>query len=335
MPGRKETLPRSAAAKRDAISRRSQSAGEQLESRSLIQAAFQLARDLGVSKLLVQADELHDIRAVKRLLGTELVIWLTREPDKLGPLQEADDVVLRIPYTRLSRVSQINIGLFLAVLNGHVEPDETILCLSGVAGSERIDTLLIANARRDFPWFRSADIDETRVRFATQVFVRTLVVSARFAAEGREGKPIGTIFVVGDTEELEPHLRQLILNPLAGHPKRNRNIHSPEFLETLRELAGLDGAFIVTPKGTVESAATYLNAPGKRIKVPSGLGARHAAAAAITANTKAFSVVLSQSSQTITVFHGGRAILELEKPRPTAGVPKSSRTSAATDRSSS
>jgi DNA integrity scanning protein DisA with diadenylate cyclase activity len=163
-----------------------------------------------------------------------------------------------------------------------------------------------------------------RIRFATQVFVRTLDVTARFAAEGREGRPIGTIFVVGNIEELQPHLRQLILNPVAGHPKKNRNIHSPEFLETLRELAGLDGAFIVSPKGTVESAATYLSAPGRGIKVRSGLGARHAAGAAITASTKAFSVVLSESSQTITVFHGGQTILELERPKPRGRVRESS-----------
>jgi DNA integrity scanning protein DisA with diadenylate cyclase activity len=166
-------------------------------------------------------------------------------------------------------------------------------------------------------------VNEVRFRFATQAFLRALDITARFAAEGREGKSIGAIFVVGEIEELRPYLKQLILNPVAGHPKKSRNIHSPEFFETLRELAGLDGAFIVNPKGTVESAGTSLSSPMRGIKMPHGLGARHTAAAAITASTQAVAIALSQSSHSITLFHEGRAILELERPGPTTGFQES------------
>jgi len=45
----------------------------------------------------------------------------------------------------LNRIGQINIALFLAALNGLVGPEERVLALSGVAGSRRLDTLIISN----------------------------------------------------------------------------------------------------------------------------------------------------------------------------------------------
>jgi DNA integrity scanning protein DisA with diadenylate cyclase activity len=209
-------------------------------------------------------------------------------------------------------------GFFLAVLEKSVNLDESVLCLTGVAGSERIDTILIANPRRDFPWLPDGD-PKGDVHFAApREVARVIEIALRFAAEGREGRPIGTIFVIGDGDDLAPCVRQLVLNPCEGHANERRNIHNPQFLETLREFAAMDGAFIVSNKGVVESAGTYLDAPGFSHKLAPGLGARHTAAAAITASTPATSVVVSESSGTVTVFHDGQTILELEKPQLTS-----------------
>lgn len=293
---------------------------ENTESHTLVAAAFNVARSLGIDKLVVQADEWRDIRFVDQLRETERVIWLMREEVALTLTAESHDMMLLLPETTLTRMSQLKIGLLLAVMNGHVELDESVICLTGVAGSERLDTLLMANARRDFPWFRKRNIDDIRRVFSTRELARSIELALRLAAEGREGKPIGTIFVIGDVEQLAPYLRQLVLNPCAGHLQRDRDIHNPEFFETIREFAGLDGAFIISKRGVVQSAGTYLDARTKRTKLRPGLGARHAAAQAITATTDAIATVVSSSSGTVTVFHEGRAILELERPEPTSSA---------------
>jgi len=146
----------------------------------------------------------------------------------------------------------------------------------------------------------------------TRHLARLLEIALRFAREGREGSSIGAIFVLGNPNTLSPHLRQLILNPLQGHPQAARSIHNPGFLETLRELAALDGAFVVNRRGVVDSAGTYLNAPVGQGRLCPGLGARHAAALAITTVTDATSVVISASSGTVSLYDGGETVLELE-----------------------
>ena len=286
---------------------------EHAESKRLVECAFDLARSLGITKLLVQADELRDIRFVEKLRESELVIWLTRSDRELPLSEPRQNKVLTIPDVALTRMSQLNIGLLLAVLSEHIALDESVLCLSGVAGSKRLDTMLITNPRRDFPWFRNKNVEDAQDSIATRELVRVIDIAMRLSREGREGKPLGTIFVLGELESLEPYLRQLVLNPCAGHPQKNRNIHDDGFFETLREFAALDGAFVVDQRGIVESAGTYLDASVPKTRIQSGLGARHTAAAAITAETDAIAVVVSESSGTVTVFHEGKQILALEK----------------------
>lgn len=96
--------------------------------------------------------------------------------------------------------------------------------------------------------------------------------------------------------------------------------HADDFFETIREFAALDGAFIVNETGVVEAAGVYLEVPRKRIRLPQGLGARHSAAAGITAATTAVAVVVSESSGTVTTFRGGRPVLTLEKPAISLGA---------------
>lgn len=286
---------------------------EHIESKRLVECAFDLARSLDITKLLVQADELRDIRFVEKLRETELIVWLTRSDTELPLTDKRKNKVVAIPDVALTRMSQLKIGILLAILNEHVELDESILCLSGVAGSGRLDTMLIANPLRDFPWFRKHKVEDAQESIATRELVRVIDVAMRLARQGREGRPLGTIFVLGESEALEPHLRQLVLNPCEGHPQKKRNIHDDEFFESLREFAALDGAFVVNKRGIVESAGTYIDAPVPKTKIRSGLGARHTAAAAITATTEAIAVVISESSGNVTVFHEGKEILELEK----------------------
>jgi DNA integrity scanning protein DisA with diadenylate cyclase activity len=282
---------------------------EHHETRELVKSAFGLARSLGIKRLVVQADEISDVRLVDKLRDEERVIWVARERKQIPVSDPSKDVVVAMPDAALNRLGQLNLALFLAALNGHLEPEERVLGLSGVTGSQRLDTLVIAKPMRDYRWLRRHKSDMT----VTRHLARLLEIALHFAREGREGTTIGAIFVLGDRRQLSPHLRQLILNPLKGHTQATRSIHDPNFLETLRELAAMDGAFVVNRRGIVDSAGTYLNASVRQEQLSPGLGARHAAAMAITTVTDATAVVISASSGTVSVYDGGVTVLELER----------------------
>lgn len=285
---------------------------EAAETRLLVRHGFELARELGIEKVLVLTKLVIDRRLVAKHREEETLIWVSSEapPDK--PAKR--DFYVEAPEVESDRISQVTVGLMIAVFHRVVEATDSILCLTGVAGSNRIDNLLIANPQRDFPWFsRYPNNNGTPELPYLRNFVHLLGIALRFAAEGREGKPIGTIFVLGRPRELQKHWRPMILNPLKGHTRKARSIQDPKFFETMRELAALDGAFVIGPRGVVERAGVYLDAPvTKRVEVSRGLGSRHVAAAAITAATDATTIVISESSGKITVFRRGLELMSLD-----------------------
>jgi DNA integrity scanning protein DisA with diadenylate cyclase activity len=129
-------------------------------------------------------------------------------------------------------------------------------------------------------------------------------LAVEIAREGREGRRIGTIFTVGEEQRVLEKSRPLILDPLAGHARELRSIGDANLRGTIKELAQLDGAFVVSADGVFEAACRYLDATANGIDVPLGLGSRHVAGASITRNTRAVAIVVSQSSVVRLFCHG-------------------------------
>ena len=139
---------------------------------------------------------------------------------------------------------------------------------------------------------------------------QVIMLAVEIAREGREGRKIGTMFVIGDAEEVLRHSRCLILDPLYHHPDGVKHISDDNMWETAKELAQLDGAFIVSNDGVIISACRYITALSEGVNLSLGLGSRHMAAASITKQTDAVAVVVSESS-VVRVFENGEIISEI------------------------
>jgi len=139
---------------------------------------------------------------------------------------------------------------------------------------------------------RRAGCSAERKRTLEQV----ILLAAELAREGREGRKIGTLFVLGDCETVLARSRPLILDPLHGHSPALLHVERPDFRETVKELAQLDGSFVLDDGGTFVSAGRYIDVELSDRNFLPGLGTRHAAAASITEETRAIAVVVSQSS---------------------------------------
>ena len=83
--------------------------------------------------------------------------------------------------------------------------------------------------------------------------------------------------------------------------------------DTVKEIAKLDGAFLIKGNGVIMSACATLRPAATDQELPQGLGARHVAAAAITAVTKSVAISLSESTGDVRVWRRGTMITEIEK----------------------
>lgn len=299
--------------------RRSRALADRI-TRSVVEHVESLAESCQAAAIFVYADALR---------GAELPLpdpWRRKTfyVIRTGKRQRADEQhgrqVIRVPDVPLTRMGQVRVALFLALANQQIRVGDTLVCLAGLAGTGSLDTVLIMEAREEL---ESLATGQSRGGLPGDiqagVLERVLNLASELGYEGREGKPVGALFVVGDYQRVLPMTRPLILNPFAGHPEEARNILDPALDETIKELTSIDGAFLIRGDGVIESCGTYINVSmPDEAKLPPGLGARHQAAAAITATSSAIAITVSESSGSILVFRHGRTITEIEKPRSSA-----------------
>ena len=143
----------------------------------------------------------------------------------------------------------------------------------------------------------------------TDVIEAVINIASEISSEGREGKKIGTAFVIGDKSEILKYTKQLIINPFMGYPEDQRKITNPEIKETVKEFSQLDGAFIIDKNGTIITTGAYIDIDTSGIEL-FGLGTRHRNCAAITKATSAIAVVVS-SSGAVRVFKEGKPVMRV------------------------
>lgn len=138
------------------------------------------------------------------------------------------------------------------------------------------------------------------------IFEAVIKIAMEISSEGREGRAIGTAFIMGDATNVMAKSKQLILNPFQGYKKEERNITDTEIRDNIKEFAQLDGVFVISGDGAVEAAGRYITMDTGLVKIPRGLGTRHSSVAAMTSATKSIGIVVSQSGGVIRIFRDGK-----------------------------
>ena len=118
--------------------------------------------------------------------------------------------------------------------------------------------------------------------------------------------------MLGDSLNVLEGSKQLVPNPFQGHDKANRMLTNPDIHDALVELSKLDGAFVVRGDGFIQAAGVFLTSPPAETELTSGLGARHATAAAVTMRTTATAIVVSATDGHVRGFSGGKMVIQID-----------------------
>lgn len=194
--------------------------------------------------------------------------------------------------------------------------DDVIVLYNGISvipdKPEPIDTLSVLHLGEHLESLRGSDLR----RLATHVPLDTLQAVVKLATaigrEGREGHPVGALFVVGDTRKVLTMCRPINFNPFRGYPPAERDVKNRSVREQIKEIAQIDGAILIRRDGVAEAAGVRIEAPLTGVKISKGLGMRHSAAAAISLATKAVAVCVSQSSGSVRIYQAGDMVLHIE-----------------------
>jgi DNA integrity scanning protein DisA with diadenylate cyclase activity len=249
-------------------------------------------------------------------LGTECRVITASAEAPSHTVYDGD--LLAIPEIKLRRRGRAKIALLEGLAAGLLHQDERVIIISGNTiedGSFELDTIGIVEltAETEYPDANIAGPLEILSTAADPaVFDAVLGLCVELGHTGREGKPVGLLVTLGDHETVLAHSHPIVLNPFEGHPERSRSILTPQARRALREFSGIDGAVIIRGSGIIEAAGRYLHPLAPADAVPSGLGARHRAAAGITGLTRCIAFAVSESTGDTRVFGGGHILMTIE-----------------------
>jgi len=290
-------------------------------SRLLFAHALSVAEEVKARAVLLHGDAVGSLHFIEDIPSPVQLILVTSAKTEGSTPPNPLSHVLHVPFPTLNRGDQVDLALLFAVSRGLLARGDTVVSLSGVPSSGFLDTLLVIDVGREFPTVFAKASETPLGDVEPQVLEKILQLATDIAREGREGRPVGTTFVVGDYERVVQYCRQMVINPFRGYAEEEKSILDPSLEETVKEFSTIDGAFVVRGDGVIMSAGTFLRPERAAPNLASGLGARHAAAAAITLSTASICVVVSQSTGSVTLFKGGGLVMDLEKAGPAPSVP--------------
>jgi DNA integrity scanning protein DisA with diadenylate cyclase activity len=175
-----------------------------------------------------------------------------------------------------------------------------------------IDSMSVIHLGEHLGQLTARDLRQLETRVPLDTLKTVVDMAVEIGREGREGKPVGALFVVGDSRKVLTHSHPAGFDPVKGYNRKERDLDDPRVREGIKEISQLDGAIIVSAEGIVEAAARYIDASAADITLTKGLGARHWAAAAISRATNAVSVAVSETNGTVRIFQNGEVVLRIE-----------------------
>ncbi len=280
--------------------------------REFLKSALTLASQSDVAHLLFISDvpiAPNDLRG--RKCRKKLVYAVTSD-GVASELTARKEKVVIIPAYDYSRTERVKMAVLSALAQGAFKEGDMVLCLTGRIG-RGIDTMMtmrIGGSLDDRVAIEGVKLGD---QFNSQVVDALIQLALQIGQEGFEGHPIGTILCIGDHNAVLEKSRQLTINPFQGLSEVERNVLDPKIREAIKNFSVLDGAFIIREDGVVLAAGRYLAASDDNVKIPLGLGARHAAAASTTASTGCIALVVSQTSGAVRLFKEGNIVLELHQ----------------------
>ena len=285
---------------------------------ALLDAARDVVRSLPADAVLLLTEtdlDWDDVYA--HLKGCRVLIAAeSRElTDKLRKNPDLD--VIALDPEPVPTRERMSLALLNAVNTNHLKPGAHVVVLyNGIAAPEDlpepIDSISLIHLSEHLEQLTLQDLRQLDTSVPIDTLRLVIHLATEIGREGREGKAVGTILVVGDTRKVLSMSSPLNFNPFKGYSKEERDLKDKKVREALKDLAQLDGAIIIDNDGIAVAACVSLNAEKQGMAMSKGFGTRHLAAAAISRKTNAIAVCVSQSSGTVRVYQNGEEVMHIE-----------------------
>jgi DNA integrity scanning protein DisA with diadenylate cyclase activity len=285
---------------------------------ALLEAARRLVQGLPADAVLLLTETDLDWDAVLAYLDGCRLLIAAQDGGMSEKLRVQPGLtVLDIDPGPMPTQERMSLALLAAVADEKLHTGAHVVALyNGIEAEEgkpeHIDSLSVIHLGEHLERLSAQELRKLDTQVPLETLRAVVDLATEIGREGREGKPVGTMFVVGDTRKVMRMSRSLNFNPFRGYSRAERDIRDRKVREQIKDIAQLEGAILIRRDGVADAGCMYVDVPAEGITLSKGLGTRHWAAAAISKRTKAIAVAVSQSSGTVRIFQNGEVVLHIE-----------------------
>lgn len=279
---------------------------------TLIGYVRRLAKELDAKGVVALVDKAYDFAEIRKTLRGVPLMVAAHDEKVLAAAEEDEVQVVKLLHEPQTRVTQLTQALLEALADGLLQTGDRLVTLYPSFDRDEPDTISVINLQEQLSRLTSRDLRRLETQVPLETLRMVVEIATEIGREGREGKPVGTLFVVGHHRKVMQLSNEQVHDPFRGYSKQERSLRNPRVVESVKELAQIDGAFVISADGFVQAAGRYLRAPAGELTLSKGLGARHWAAAEISKATKAIAIAVSESTGTVRLFQNGVVVLRIE-----------------------
>jgi len=277
-----------------------------------IDLGLSMCRASGGSALFLMLSGPTEWDQLKRKADGMKVVVAADDPADLEGAEEAGLLALPLDLSDAPVIERLTQALLRGVAREILTPGDGVVVMYSGFEADALDSISFIRLDEHLGRLTARDLRQLETSVPLETLKTVVDLAVEIGREGREGKAVGTMFVVGDTRRVLSHCQPAGFDPVKGYARSERDLHDPRVREAIKEVGTLDGAFIVSAEGIVEKSAQLVDAPYANLTLSKGLGSRHWAGAAISKMTNAIAVVVSQSSGTVRIFQNGEVMLRIE-----------------------
>jgi diadenylate cyclase len=280
--------------------------------KNLLTVARQMTESAEAEAILLLLDGPADWSRIKTIASKARVVVAANASQDLSEAQQVGLATVCLDMAESPIYERLTRSVLEAVADDLLTPGSSVVALYSGFDADTIDSLSVINLDEHLNRLTGRDLRQLETRVPLDTLKTVVDLAVEIGRDGREGKPVGTLFVVGDSRKVMASSRPAGFDPVRGYSRKERNLDDPRVREGIKEIAQMDGALIVSADGVVEAACRYLDCSAADVTLSKGLGARHWAAAAISRATNALAVSVSQTNGTVRIFQNGEVVLRIE-----------------------
>ncbi len=281
---------------------------------TILTAAGALVNEASADALLVLLDGNTDWQKLRQSVPesvTNIIVAADSDEDLAGAT-EAGLIPLPLNKEKSPLLERLQHALLEAVADQVLKNNCDVIAVYCGFEHQKLDSISLIRLDDRMRRLTARDLQRLESSVPLKSLKVVIDLATQIGREGREGKKVGTMFVIGDTRRVLTHCKDSGFDPLRGYHRKMRSLLDPRVREDIKEIAQMDGAFVVSPDGIVEKSRQIIEVKHADLTLSKGLGARHWAGAAISQITNSVAIVISQSSGTVRLFQNGDLVMRIE-----------------------